>query len=92
MSVGRLLLITIVLSGLCFLCCLLVKPGGYTFYTMAPYPNERTPWPSETELFLMAMRQNPWVAFRFLSLLALIVSSVLGLVHLLYARRGGEVQ
>ena len=81
---GRFFVIIAGLSGLGFLLCLLINPGSYTFYTMVPFPNERTPWPSNSQLYLMAIQQNPWVAMLLALLLTFVVSSIFG-VFLLVA-------
>ena len=80
------------LSGLCLLLCLTAYPGGFTFYTFVPFPNEKTVWPSQQEMWLMALRQNPWVAARLISLLVSVVSAVFGFVALTAGRRKGEVR
>ena len=69
-----------ILSGLSFLLCLAMKPGGYTFYVMVPYPNGRTPFPSTVDVWLMAMRSNPWLFARLVSLWVLALSAAAGIV------------
>jgi len=90
--VGYCFLAVSILSGLIFLFCQASHPGGFTFYIMVPFPNGRTPFPSQTDMWLMAMRSNPWLAARFVSLLVLALSAAAGIVCLLSTRRVREVQ
>ncbi len=91
-SLSLCLLIVSASSGLGFLLCSAAHPGGLTFYTFVPFPNERTIWPSQSEMWLTALRQNPWVAVRLAALLVSVASAALGIAVSAAGRRKGEVQ
>ena len=83
---NRTLLRVVFLSGLVFLVCLVQNSGSNTYYYMQPYPNERTQFPSEEQVFLMAARQNPWMGADAISGLVLAVSALLGVASLIGKR------
>ena len=91
-AIGYRLLAVSILSGLSFLVCFAVKPGGFTYSVFVPYPNQRTTFPSELDVWLMAMRSNPWLAARLVSLWLFALSAATGIVCLLSTRQISKVQ